>query len=58
MINKVKGTYDVLPNESKIWQYLENYIKKLYESYNYNEIRTPIVEYSLFHQDSKDLTWY
>ncbi len=54
MINKVKGTYDVLPNESKIWQYLENYIKKLYESYNYNEIRTPIFEYSnLFHRDSE-----
>ncbi|MFA5692386.1 MAG: histidine--tRNA ligase [Acholeplasmataceae bacterium] len=54
MINKVKGTYDLLPSDIYIWQYLEKFIKELYQKYNYKEIRTPIFEYSnLFHRDNE-----
>src|SRR5690554_6216003 len=52
--NKVKGTYDVLPNESKNWVKLENYVRNLYNLFNYQEIRTPIIEYSnVFHRASE-----
>lgn len=53
-MNKVKGTYDVLPNESYKWQYLESKIKQIMKKYNYEEIRTPIMEYSgVFHRESE-----
>lgn len=53
-INRVKGTYDVLPNESKKWQALEDMIRKTLSLYNYQEMRTPIMEYSeVFHRDSE-----
>lgn len=54
MINKVKGTYDVLPNEVAKWQYLESKIKDITKKYNYFEMRTPIMEYSgVFHRQSE-----
>lgn len=53
-INKVKGTYDVLPSESIKWQKLEQFLKRILTNYNYEEIRTPIFEYSeVFHRDSE-----
>lgn len=53
-MNRVKGTYDVLPNEIKKWQYLENIAKKVATKYNFTEIRTPIFEYSgVFHRESE-----
>ncbi len=51
---KVKGTYDVLPNESRAWQALESHIRDLYRLYNYAEIRTPIMEYSeVIHRETE-----
>lgn len=53
-MNKVKGTYDVLPNEVKNWQYLEKKARKIAKKYNFTEIRTPIIEYSgVFHRDNE-----
>ena len=53
-INKVKGTYDVLPSESAKWQALEETIKKVLKSYHIQEIRTPMMEYSeVFHRNSE-----
>lgn len=53
-INKVKGTYDVMPEESKKWQFLETKIKEIMKEYNYLEIRTPIMEYSpVFHRENE-----
>lgn len=43
-IQKAKGTYDILPNQVYYWQHLENLIRKICETYNYKEIRTPIFE--------------
>ncbi|MCR5231278.1 MAG: histidine--tRNA ligase [Acholeplasmatales bacterium] len=55
MIPKPKGTYDVLPNESREWEKLEDTIRKICKLYNYKEIRTPIFESSLvFHRDQND----
>jgi histidyl-tRNA synthetase len=51
---KVKGTYDVLPNESYLWQTLEEKIRTLMKLYNIKEMRTPIMEYSeVFHRQSE-----
>ncbi|MDX9691461.1 MAG: ATP phosphoribosyltransferase regulatory subunit, partial [Acholeplasmataceae bacterium] len=53
-INKVKGTYDVLPTESYLWHALESKIKEILSLYNIREMRTPIMEYSeVFHRQSE-----
>ena len=44
MIQKLKGTRDVLPKEVVTWQYIEKTAKDLFEKYGYNEIRTPVIE--------------
>ncbi|MFC1771158.1 histidine--tRNA ligase [Candidatus Margulisiibacteriota bacterium] len=41
-----RGTRDVLPDETKNWQFIEKTAKKLFSLYNYIEIRTPIFEQS------------
>lgn len=54
MVNKVKGTYDILSEDIKIWHFLEQKIKEVTKKYNYTEIRTPIMEYSnVFHRESE-----
>lgn len=53
-INKVKGTYDVLPNESFRWHALEAAIHETLKIYNIKEMRTPIMEYSeVFHRQTE-----
>jgi len=55
MITKPKGTYDILPNESRSWSKLEDTIRKICKLYNYKEIRTPIFEsFNVFHRDAND----
>jgi histidyl-tRNA synthetase len=44
MIQSIRGTKDLLPDEIKNWQYLENVCKTISERYGYEEIRTPIFE--------------
>ncbi len=46
MIQKPKGTKDLLPNESFIWQKAEAKIKKVIESFNFREIRVPVFEHT------------
>ncbi|MGI6787717.1 MAG: histidine--tRNA ligase [Acholeplasmataceae bacterium] len=51
---KVKGTYDLLPEDSIKWQYVETKLKEIFAKYNYKEIRTPIMEYSeVFHREGE-----
>jgi histidyl-tRNA synthetase len=51
MITKIKGTYDILPSESRKWQELESVILQVSRLYHFKEIRTPIFEASeLFHR--------
>ena len=55
MITKPRGTYDVLPEETKKWVKLENYLRKVSLLYNYKEIRTPMFEASeVFHRNQDD----
>lgn len=44
MFKKVSGTKDILPDEVVSWQKLENTARKVFSTYNYQEIRTPIIE--------------
>ena len=44
MIQKLKGTRDILPKEVETWQYIEGTAKELFEKYGYKEIRTPVIE--------------
>ena len=46
MIQKPKGTKDLLPNESYKWQEAENKVKKVLESYNFKERRVPVFEHT------------
>ena len=46
MIQKPKGTRDILPEETFKWQYLEGKISKLLENYGFDEIRVPVFEHT------------
>ena len=46
MIQKPKGTKDLLPEESYKWQDAEAKVKKVLESYNFKEIRVPVFEHT------------
>ncbi|MDD4179866.1 MAG: histidine--tRNA ligase [Candidatus Margulisbacteria bacterium] len=39
-----RGTKDILPDDSSIWQVVENVCRAVFGLYNYQEIRTPIFE--------------
>jgi len=41
---RIKGTQDILPEESAKWQYVEKIIKEELQHNNYLEVRTPIFE--------------
>lgn len=43
-LQAIKGMKDVLPTDSPAWQYLENRVIDILQSYGYQEIRTPIIE--------------
>ena len=43
-IRSVKGTQDILPDQSSRWQDLELTIQKIMDRYGYKEIRTPAFE--------------
>ena len=46
MIQKQRGTLDILPGESEVWQWMENKIKETASLYGYSEIRLPTFESS------------
>ena len=43
-VNKVRGMNDLIPEQIGNWQIVENQIKKIFQSYGYNEIRFPLIE--------------
>ncbi len=45
-LRNIKGTHDILPEESCKWRHLEDIIHKICAQYGYQEIRTPIFEQS------------
>ena len=44
MIQKIKGTMDILPNETPLFRYVEGIMREEAEKYGYGEIRTPTFE--------------
>ena len=44
IINVIKGTHDILPQEVEQWHILEENALKIFTKYGYKEIRTPIFE--------------
>lgn len=43
-IQSIRGMNDILPDESPAWQFIEEKLRQLMQSYDYDEIRFPIVE--------------
>jgi histidyl-tRNA synthetase len=46
MIQIPRGTVDILPGQSELWQFIEAKARDLCLRYNYKEIRTPIFEHT------------
>src|ERR1700732_5094786 len=44
MIKAIKGTRDILPPASAVWNFVEAAAREVFRTYNYHEIRTPIFE--------------
>ncbi|UCH66613.1 MAG: histidine--tRNA ligase [Ignavibacterium sp.] len=44
MIKAIKGTKDLLPVDSPRWKHLESIVEKVFKTFNYKEIRTPVFE--------------
>ena len=44
MIRAVKGTRDLLPPDTAVWNHVESVARQVFREYNYYEIRTPILE--------------
>ena len=43
-IKAIRGMNDILPDQTPVWQFLENSVKSVLSAYGYSEIRMPIVE--------------
>jgi hypothetical protein len=57
MIQRPKGTEDVLPKDIYKWHYIEDIVKRVAKNFGYTEIRTPIFEHTeLFERGVGDTT--
>jgi len=53
-MQKVKGTYDVLPTDANQWLFLEAHIHQVMEKHHISYVRTPVFEYyDVFHRQSE-----
>jgi histidyl-tRNA synthetase len=43
-IRSLKGTRDLLPAETRLWQRVEEEARRVFVAYNFREIRTPVLE--------------
>ncbi|MBO1003423.1 histidine--tRNA ligase [Pseudogracilibacillus auburnensis] len=41
-----RGTVDLLPEQTVKWQYVENVLREICKTFNYEEIRTPVFEHT------------
>src|SRR5437764_7716078 len=44
MIKAIRGTRDLLPPETALWNFVENTAREVFRVYNFQEIRTPVFE--------------
>ncbi|MBR6513705.1 MAG: histidine--tRNA ligase [Clostridia bacterium] len=57
MIQKPRGTFDILPSDTPLWQYIEKTARDTAANFGYGEIRTPTFESTeLFHRGVGDTT--
>ncbi len=57
MIQRPKGTKDILPQESRTWQFIEESAKNVFDHYGFSEIRVPVFEHTeLFQRGVGDTT--
>lgn len=57
VLQTIKGMNDLLPEQSRIWRYFEETVGNLLDSYGYQHIRTPIMEYTaLFKRSIGEVT--
>ena len=47
MIKAIKGTRDLLPPSTAVWNRVEAVAREVFRTYNYREIRTPLLEETL-----------
>ena len=53
-MQKVKGTYDVLPQHSSQWLFLEQHIHQIMKKHHISFVRTPVFEYyDVFHRQTE-----
>jgi histidyl-tRNA synthetase len=44
MIKAVRGTRDLLPPETELWNFVEDTAREVFRAHNFHEIRTPVFE--------------
>jgi histidyl-tRNA synthetase len=44
MIKAVRGTRDLLPPDTELWNFVEAKVREVFRAYNFQEIRTPVFE--------------
>ena len=45
-LQAIRGMHDILPDQSWLWRHIEQSLQGLFDTFGYQEIRTPIVEQS------------
>ena len=45
-LQAIRGMNDILPQQTPAWRYLETTLATLLDSYGYQEIRLPILEFT------------
>jgi histidyl-tRNA synthetase len=51
---KIKGTFDILPPETQLWQEIETIIHQTCQQFGFEEIRTPAVEFVNLFQENME----
>ena len=58
-IKALKGTKDILPEESYVWRYISDCAESVFKKYNFKKISTPVIEATELYQrgvgDSTDI---
>lgn len=45
-LQAIRGMNDILPEQTPVWQYLEQQVRAVLTTYGYQEVRVPVVEHS------------
>src|SRR5271156_7190236 len=44
ILQAVRGTRDLLPPETELWNHIDTTARRVFERYSFGEIRTPVLE--------------